>query len=396
MKSYALFLSLLAGFTLQAGCSKHPESAVTAKALPAQTLMLQRETVPMIVEVPGTAQSKNRITLSSQINGYVREMRVRVGDTVPANKILALLDARDPESQQASAQAGIDEAQAALSETRRARQAAIEMRTAAKASADLAEQTLARYEKLFASRSVSPQEIDEIRMRRNASAAELASRESMVSAAEDRIKQVEAKVAQAKAQGQRSGVLVSWTQIKAPSNGKIVERLTDPGTAIFPGTPLLIMESTGTPQILATIPTEHAASLHQGMQVRIRTGSEKNLIEGRVTEIAPLSDPATHSVQFKVDLPSSPEISNGQFVTVLIPAGMRSALLAPAAAVRETGQLTGLYAIDGTSTARFRLAKITPYDSARVEILSGLEAGEKIVALLDSRIIDGITVEARQ
>jgi multidrug efflux pump subunit AcrA (membrane-fusion protein) len=350
----------------------------------------------MIVEAPGMVQSRNRITLSSQINGYVREVHVRVGDAVSAEKTLALLDARDSESQKAVSQSGIDEAQAALSEARRARQAAIEMRSAAKASADLAEQTLVRYEKLFASRSVSPQEIDEIRMRRNASVAELASRETMISAAEDRIKQVEAKVAQAKAQGQRMDVLMSWTQIKAPSAGKIVERLADPGTAIFPGTPLFIMESTGNPQILATIPAEQAGSLHSGMQVRIRIESEKTTIEGRVTEIAPLSNPATHSVQFKVDLPASPGISNGQFVTVLIPTGTRNALLAPSAAVRETGQLTGLYAVDGTSTARFRLAKITPYDSDRVEILSGLEAGERIVALLDSRIVDGIAIEARQ
>jgi multidrug efflux pump subunit AcrA (membrane-fusion protein) len=397
MKSYSLPLTLLAGFALLTGCGGHSGTspAASSKPVPVQVLTLQQTAVPTIVEAPGTVQPRNRISLSSQINGFVREMNVRVGDAVPEGKILALLDARDSESQKAGAQAAIDEAQAAVDEARQASQAAAGTRMAAKASRDLADQTLARYEKLFASRSVSPQEIDEIRMRQKAAAAEWASREFMLSAAEDRFKQAEAKIAQAKAQSQRADVLMGWTQIKAPSAGKIAERLADPGTAIFPGTPLLVLESTINPQILASIPTEQAKSLHPGMQVRIRIESGKETLEGRISEIAPLSNPATHSVQFKVDLPQSTGISNGQFAIVLVPIGTRKALLAPNTAIHETGQLTGLYAIDEASIARFRLAKITPYDADHVEILSGIEAGEKIAARLDSRIVDGIAVEAR-
>ena len=126
----------------------------------------------------------------------------------------------------------------------------MERQSAAKAATELAGQTYQRYQKMFESRSVSPQEMDEVRMRRDASAAELASSGSMVAAAEERIKQVEARISQAKAQAGRADVLLSWTQIKAPSAGKIVERSADPGTAIFPGTPLMVIESTASPQVL--------------------------------------------------------------------------------------------------------------------------------------------------
>jgi multidrug efflux pump subunit AcrA (membrane-fusion protein) len=387
----------LAALILQSGCGEKrtDSSQHEGKAIPVQAIVLQYESVPAIVEAPGTVQARDRIALSSQINGFVRQIHVRVGDRVQQNQVLATLDARDAESQKALAQAGVEEAQAALQEARKAQQAATERLAAAKAAADLAGQTFNRFQKLYESKSVSPQEIDEARMRRDAGAAELASATTTVSAAQERIKQVEAKIAQAKAQDGRADVLVSWTQIKAPAAGRVVERTVDPGTAIFPGTPLIVIESTTSPQVLATIPTEQAHLLKPGATVRLKSADGAGKIEGRVSEIAPQSDPSTHSVQFKVDLPAGSAMQNGQFVKVEVPEGTRNALIVPRPAVRESGQLTGLFVAEGDSKARFRLVKLTPYDADRYEVLSGIVAGEKVLARLSTEIIDGIPVEIK-
>jgi RND family efflux transporter MFP subunit len=260
---------------------------------------------------------------------------------------------------------------------------------------DLAGQTLTRYQKLFESRSVSPQEIDEVRARRNASAAELASRESMTAAAQDRIRQVEARISQAKAQAGRAAVLLSWTQIKAPAAGKIVERAVDAGAAIFPGSPILVIESAANPQVLADLPTEYAGSLRVGLQVRLSSAETGEHIEGRVTEIVPMSDPATHSVQFKVDLPPRLRVTHGQFIKVEVPVGTRNALLIPRSAVREAGQLTGVFIAENGSRARYRLVKTAPYDADQLEILAGLDSGESLITPLNDQITDGTSVEIR-
>ncbi len=396
MKRKALVLISISGLAAQLACSgKQTESSLRGAAVPVRVIAARYESVPAVIEAPGTVQPRNRIALSSQINGFVRAMRVRVGDSVRQDQVLALLDARDAESQKAASQAAIDEAEAALSEARTAHRAAVEMQSASKASANLAQQTLNRYQKLFESRSVSPQEIDEVRARRDAAIAELASREAMAAAAGDRIRQVEARISQAKAQQSRADVLMSWTQIKAPSAGKIVERPADTGTAIFPGSPLMVIESTARPQTLADLPTEHAAHLRPGMKVRLRTSGTTEAIEGIVAEIVPLSNPATHSVQFKVDLPPNVQLPNGQFVKVHVPVGVRNALLVPSEAIRETGQLLGVFAVDGTSMARFRLVKSSPYDDQRSEILSGIEPGERIITGLSEQIIEGTPLEVR-
>jgi multidrug efflux pump subunit AcrA (membrane-fusion protein) len=397
MKSNPLYFALLSGLVLQIACGERQAStpASSENPVPVSVLKVQYDSIPSVVEAPGTVQPRNRIALSSQINGFVREMRVRMGDSVKQDQVLATLDARDAESQKAVAQASIDETQAALSEARKAYQAAVDMQSSAKASAELADQTYARYQKLFESQSVSPQEMDEVRMRRSASAAELASRGSMVAAAQERIKQVEARIAQARAQGLRADVMMSWTQIKAPVSGRIVERSVDTGTAIFPGSPLLVIESTANSQVLADVPTEHISSLSVGKSVRVLSAEGSGYHEGRIAEIVPLSNPSTHSVQFKVDLSSNLTLPNGQFVKIEVPVGTRNALLVPDQAIRTTGQLDGLFVVDAASKARFRLAKIVPYDADRSEVLSGVEPGEIIIARLDGQIVDGIQVETR-
>ncbi len=97
-----------------------------------------------------------------------------------------------------------------------------------------------------------------------------------------------------------------------------------------------------------------------------------------------------------MDLPADTSLPNGQFVKVAVPTGTRNAMVVPRSAVRESGQLTGLFVVDSESKARFRLIKIASYDADRIEVLSGIQPGEKILASLSNTIMDGIPVEIRQ
>lgn len=393
MRSAAVSFLIPLVLVLQTACGERPEPRSGPETVVRASIMVTAyEPVHAMIEAPATVQARHRIALSAQINGFVREMLVRSGDLVKEGQTLATLDARDAESQKATAEGAIAEALAALEEARSGRRSAVEMAAAAKASSELAGATYARYQKLLESRSVSPQEMDEVRMRRNASLAELASRESMVAAAEKRITQAEARIAQAKAQAGRADVMVSWTRIKAPLTGRVVERSADAGTAIFPGTPLLTIESNARPQAVANLPIEHRERVRVGMDVELERSGE--LLSGRIAEIIPVSDPATHSMQLKIDLPAEAPAPTGQFVRVRIPGGDRSAMLIPRSALRETGQLSGVFVLDSEARARFRLVKTTSYDKQRVESLSGLEPGERVVVRDAVDIVDGVRIEA--
>ena len=387
----------LAGLMLLAACSTTPEPTLSAKTVTARIMTAQKESVPVILEAPGSVQPRNRITMASQINGFVKEVKVQAGDSVKSGQVLAILDSRDAESQKAAAEASIVEARAALEEARKASQAAASAKTAAQASADLANSTFARYEKLYEMRSIAPQELEEMRTRRDAAAADLAAKEAMFAASEERLKQVQARIAQAEAQANRADVLLSWTTIKAPSTGRIAERLVDPGSAIFPGSMLMVLETAGKAQVLANVPSADAGHLHRGMTVRIRIPEQEAMeIAGQISEIIPVSNSASHTTQFKVDLPENFTGLSGSFVKVEIPAGMRDALLIPQSAIRENGQLVGLYVVDAASKAGFRLVKTIKYDSERFEVLAGLEPGEKFIPNLTDQITDGVQLEIQQ
>jgi multidrug efflux pump subunit AcrA (membrane-fusion protein) len=344
---------VITGSFLLAACQEAPQQSTMQKPVAISAAAVQYANVPGFIEAPGSVQPRDRVALSSQINGFVRAVQVKAG------------------------------------------QIAASMRTAASASKELASQTFARYQKLFDARSVSPQELDEMRARRDGSAAELAARELMAAAAEDRLHQIEAKIAQARAQSARADVVVGWTVIQAPWAGMIAEKSVDPGSAIFPGSPLLVLESSSNAQVLATLPTSDLGRIRQGLEVQIRRAESKSSVTGKIAEIIPVSNPAMHSVQFKIDLPAGVGATSGEYVKVLIPSGDRQAILVSRGAVREAGQLTGVFIVDNASKARFRLVKIAPYDAERVEILSGADPGEKIVTNPNDHIVDGLPLEIR-
>jgi multidrug efflux pump subunit AcrA (membrane-fusion protein) len=391
----ALLSGILAGTGfLFSACGAPHEPVPQPRRIAAAVATAQYESVASLIEAPGSIQPRHRVVLASQIAGYVRAVHVRAGDLVRQGQVLATLDSRDADSQKSASEAAIQESRAALDEARKGALAAQSMRNAAQASSALAAVTFARFQKLHDTRSVSPQELDDVRSRRDAAAAELAARETMVAAAEDRVRQVEARIAQADAQSRRADVVLGWTVIRAPAAGVIVERPTDPGSVIFPGTPLLVLESTAAPQAIADLPSRDAAYLSPRLEVRVR-GAGGPPVTGRIAEIVPVSSPASHTVQFKVDLPEDIAARSGEFVRIEIPAGNRRALLVPRKAVRETGQLTGVFVVGDGSRAQFRLVRLTDYDADRFEVLTGLEPGERIVMAPDNQIIDGTLLETR-
>jgi hypothetical protein len=72
--------------------------------------------------------------------------------------------------------------------------------------------------------------------------------------------------------------------------------------------------------------------------------------------------------------------------------GQREALVVPQAAVTQRGQLVGVFVVDDAGLARLRLIKTGNAVGERVEVLSGLNGGEEIVADNSGTIQDGMRV----
>jgi multidrug efflux pump subunit AcrA (membrane-fusion protein) len=104
----------------------------------------------------------------------------------------------------------------------------------------------------------------------------------------------------------------------------------------------------------------------------------KNL-SGKVSQIVPTADPASRSFLVKIDLPPVAKLRSGLFGRARFTRGERSAILAPLTAIVNRGQLQGVYVLDANAIAGLRYVTLGPGANEQVEVLSGLEAGDKLI-----------------
>lgn len=321
---------------------------------------------PFYYESVGTVSAKIVSTISSKIMGSVRDVFVREGDHVSRGDRLANIDNR-----QVSAM--LRQAKAALAEARRAE-------TAASAGAELASATYLRYQNLMKDASTSPQEFDEIKSRYRQAQAGL-------DAAKQRVKQAEAALFSTVVSSKDAVIL-------APYDGTIRAKMIDVGDLATPGKPLLTIETTGNYIVELLLPEQYINTVVLDQQVTVTVSSLNNkAFTGNVQEIFPAADVKSRSFLVKVKLPADKALRSGMFARVSIPIGKAGLMLIPTTAVIHSGQLTGIYIVDDTQTAKFRLIRTGKTFGDSLEVLSGLKQGERYVTAPPPTLINGMTVE---
>jgi len=96
----------------------------------------------------------------------------------------------------------------------------------------------------------------------------------------------------------------------------------------------------------------------------------------------------------KVDLPADSRLRSGLFGRAQFPRGERSALLIPGTAVVERGQLQGVFVLDWKNLASLRYITLGRSTGENVEVLAGLQSGERLVAKPGDLELDGKRIEA--
>jgi RND family efflux transporter MFP subunit len=380
--SIPAFGALLASLAL-AGCGGTPPAVSrpveTVSGLHVETVSLQ--TIPNEVAVPGTVVSTRTAQVSARVMGTVDRVTVREGDRVRAGQLLIALDNQEFAARRAAAQAGLAQAAAGRQEAGRAA-------AAAEAQADVAQKTYKRYVYLRKEKSVSPQEFDEVEAKQRAAQA-------MLAQARAREKQASAGFQQAREELRAASTVVNYTRIVAPFDGVVLRRYVDPGAMAAPGVPLLEVEETSRYRLEATLDAEAAGGVRRGTRARVvldaLTGRE---FTGTVEALEPGANPASHTVQVKLNLPRDPALRSGLFGRAWFRQGERKAILAPPGAILDRGQLRGVYTVDHDGIIRFRLVTLGNAVGKAREILSGLSPGDRLVTNPGARELDGKKAEA--
>jgi RND family efflux transporter MFP subunit len=329
------------------------------------------------LEAGGVVAAHESALVSSRIVAPILAVRVRAGDVV------VTLDARDVVERTRQARAAALAAEKALAQARTELGAAqVEHRLAAAWQKRIAA--------LHARNSATDQERDEAEARLATAAARVAGAETGIEAAD-------ATLASTRAAVDVAATTESFATLRAPFDGLVTERLTDPGNLAAPGTSLLRIESDAPRVVSVRVDEARAAYVRPGDRVEVvidalddRAASDAAL-EGVVTEVARAVGADQRAFTVKVALPQTVSARTGTFARVLFRGAPRRALLVPATAIRRHGQVTSVFVVqDGI--ARMRVVQAGLATSTAVEVLAGVDAGELIVTSPPPGLVDGSPV----
>ena len=369
----ALALGPLLGITLfAAACGGGGEP--TAAAAPAPQKVDVSAIAARIVDLESTLQisgslvPQTRVAVHAKLPGTLSTISVQIGDRVRAGQVVATLDRREIDAQ-------VDAVAAAVNVGR----AGVESAEAILANAVV---ELERGKNLFEKGAVARQYLD---------AAETAHRSGVAQRdlARANLAQAEAALRRAR-EGQRDATLTS------PIEGVVVERNYDAGSLVSPGNekPVVAVADLRVLKLEAGVSELEAGKLRVGMPARLTAQAKPGeVFEGRVAAIAPEVDARNRHFQIEVRM-NNPNVTllSGMYGVASIPVERAAqAVTVPREAITTRDGERVVLKING-DVVNAVVVKEGLTDGADVQIVSGLEAGDLVVADARRDVADGVEV----
>ena len=353
--NHPLIIVPIVAMMLSFGCG-HDEphhGAGSPEAVAVTTVDVELVSDVKPIEVRGVVQPARQAMISSRAMGPVVALRVRAGDTVRKGEALLEIQPGQSDGQLAQAEGALAQATAGLA---------------------LAERNFQRFQALHAENAASDLELDMARMQ---------------------YEQASGAVAQARGAVQTASSVADESQVRAPFAARIVKTMVEVGDLAAPGRPLVQLESIGGQQIWLTVPESDVARMAEGDEVSVEIDARPDLgvLPGKVVEIVPSADPATHTFTVKVGLGNT-SVASGLSGRAVIRGDMTDRLVVPISAIHMRGglELVVVRADDGTARTRAVTTGGT-LQGDRIEVLSGLSRGDSVAVNAPGPLADGTPLE---
>ncbi len=327
----------LAAALLAVGCGRadHPPAQRPA-ATPLASISVKPERTPIERKLDGVIEAVNQGTVAAQTAGRVESILYDVDDFVPAGAVIVRLRATEQ-------RAGLLEAQAALRE--------------AVARESEAQTRYQRMADMYERKVVPKATFEEAAANREAAVARLAAARAAVESAKEG---------------------VAYTEVRAPYAGVVTKRLVQVGETVSPGTALMSGLSLQYLRVTVDVPQSIVEQVR-----RIKKGAV--YVDGRrieATRVTVFPEAASPSSTFRarLELPeNATDLYPGMFVKVGFVIGEAERLLVPARALVERSEVTAVYVLDANGRVSMRQVRVGDRFGERLEILSGLSRGERIL-----------------
>ncbi len=310
-----------------------------AAEVPFPTAIAMVDSVKQERILDGRVEAVNQSTVSAQTSGRVVDVLVDVDDFVDENAVILRLSGTEQRAGVMQAEADVADAKARLAEAR---------------------QRSDRARRLFADSAIS----------RAGYEAEQANLET----AKARLQSAEAALTRAQEEA-------GYTVVRAPYAGVVTARHVEPGEAVTAGQPLLTGFSLGELRVRVEVPQRLIHAVRANRQARILAEHPQPVaVDADELTIFPHANPQTNTVAVWAILPRDIEgFFPGMLVKVALVIGERERLAVPSEAIVYRSEVVGVYTVSDAGEVALRHIRAGQrYPDGMVEILAGLEAGERV------------------
>jgi membrane fusion protein (multidrug efflux system) len=345
-------LALLAAACGNAEASSPKPPAGPQGSAKVETEVVANRQVPVFISLTGTIMAAHDSDVATDVAGKVARTLVERGAEVKSGAPLVALDSRTAGFAAREARAQAD---------------------AAKARSDLMKDELGRSDELFAKGAINPSVHD--RARTEAIAAE---------------KQAEA----AEAMADRLEKGLADTTVRAPFDGMVVERMVDAGEFVGPGARVVRVVQMDPLRLQLAVPEAALRHVKEGQTVEFEVASwPGQKFEGTVRFVSPAVRESSRDMVIEAEVPNKEhKLRPGMFAVAKLASGGAELASVPTSAVKHGDQTESVYVIEG-GRLQERIIQVGEKVDDHVAVLSGVKAGETVVARVSDALQDGLRVE---
>lgn len=391
--SLALLLPMGAAI---AGCGRTQASAASSStsdaSLPiAPVVYPKTEALSNELVVAGELIPYQQVQLHAKVSGYIQHIYVDIGDRVHKGEDLADLEIPELLAQVQAAKAGVQ----------RAEQTVLASRSAvlrAKANyAALHDDYIRLKQAAKVPGLIAEQELDDAQAKDSASAAQVAAAEASLSGSEQALDV-------AKADSAHYAALASYSHITAPFSGVVSARYSDTGALVQAGTssasaqPVVQLDQTDVLRLRLPVPSNLAPFVKIGDPAKILMEGTGQRLTGKVVRTTGALDLATRTLQVEIDLKNpNNKLLPGMYADVTLDIRRSGKeLTIPVEAVDQTVHPPYAYVVNAQGRIEKRELELGIQSPSRVEVLSGLQPGDEVVATNLASYQPGEQVKAQQ
>lgn len=300
---------------------------------------VEQQAFPIVVESLGTARANEAVVITAQETEKVSAIHFDDGDLVKKDQLLVSLNMREEKAR-------VNELQINLAEAQR---------------------QLRRIKDLARENAASQQLLDE--------------RQALVDALSAQLEVAEASV--------------SDLEIRAPFSGVLGVREISEGALVRPGDTITTLDDLHIVKVDFSIAERHLPSLAMGQQVAATSiAYPGKVFSGKISNVASRVDPVTRAIQVRANI-DNPEllIRPGMLMQITVQKQVLNTLVISENALVPIDDEQFVFVVDNENIVRKTKVTIGERRPGLVQVLSGLQAGDRVVVEGTLRIGDGATVK---